>query len=331
MSQANEQTGNARLWHWLIAIPLAAVLVYLALRGCDWHAVRVTLARTNAAWLGAAVAVSCVSLAVRSLRWRILLNAEGHAGVATVFWATATGYLGNDFLPARAGELVRSAMISLRSGLSTTYALTTTLTERVMDAIALISISSLVLATAIAGKPAWLAAASKPVAAIGLAGAIAIVVLPFSGGLLKRLLEGLPMPSKLRERLLGIAGQVLLGVRSLHSLARLGGFLSLTVVVWSCDATASILMARALGLSLSFPVALLLLAGLGLSSALPSTPGYIGIYQFVAVSILPPFGFSRSDAVAYILMVQAFGYVVITALGLIGLWQYRSARRRRGE
>jgi hypothetical protein len=314
----------------VIAIPLAAALVYLALRGVDWRAVRMTLARTNAAYLAVAVAISCVSLLVRSLRWRILLNAEGHAGVAAVFWATAAGYLGNNFLPARAGELVRSAMISLRSGLSKTYALTTTLTERVMDAIALISISSLVLAT-MPGKPAWLASASRPVAAIGLAGAIAIVVLPFSGGFLKKLLGRFPMPSKLRDRLLGIAGQVLLGVRSLHGLARLGGFVSLTAVVWTCDATGSIILARALGLSLSFPVALLLIAGLGLASALPSTPGYIGIYQFVAVSILPPFGFSRSDALAYILMLQAFGYLVITALGLIGLWQYRSARRERGE
>ena len=39
---------------------------------------------------------------------------------------------------------------------------------------------------------------------------------------------------------------------------------------------------------------------MGLASALPSTPGYVGIYQFVAVSVLTPFGFSRTDAIAYI-------------------------------
>ena len=84
-------------WHWVIAIPLAAALVYLALRGVDWRAVRMTLARTNAAYLAVAVAISCVSLLVRSLRWRILLNAEGHFRVATVFWASMAVFFGSAF------------------------------------------------------------------------------------------------------------------------------------------------------------------------------------------------------------------------------------------
>jgi len=75
-------------------------------------------------------------------------------------------------------------------------------------------------------------------------------------------------------------------------------------------------------LTLTPAVALLLIAGMGLGSALPSTPGYVGIYQFVAVTVLVPFGFSRSDALAYSLVLQAFGYVWITFWGLIGLWRY---------
>jgi spermidine synthase len=70
-------------------------------------------------------------------------------------------------------------------------------------------------------------------------------------------------------------------------------------------------------------VAFLLIAALGLASALPSTPGYVGIYQFVAVTVLPPFGLSRTDAIAYILVAQALAYVVIGFWGSIGLLQYR--------
>jgi len=75
-------------------------------------------------------------------------------------------------------------------------------------------------------------------------------------------------------------------------------------------------------------VAFLLIAGLGLGSALPSTPGYIGIWQFVAVSILTPFGFSKTDAVAYILVAQALQYVYIGLCGALGFLNYR--RRDRG-
>ena len=52
-------------------------------------------------------------------------------------------------------------------------------------------------------------------------------------------------------------------------------------------------------------------------------PGYVGIYQFVAVSILTPFGFGRSDAIAYILMIQAVSYVLVALWGSIGFWHFR--------
>src|SRR6476660_2086728 len=74
--------------------------------------------------------------------------------------------------------------------------------------------------------------------------------------------------------------------------------------------------------------AFLLLAGLGLGSALPSTPGYVGIYQFVAVSVLAPFGFSKNNAIAYIMVAQALCYVVIGVWGGIGLWRYRRVRHQ---
>jgi hypothetical protein len=60
-------------------------------------------------------------------------------------------------------------------------------------------------------------------------------------------------------------------------------------------------------------------AGLGLGSALPSTPGYVGVYQFVAVSVLTPFGFSQSDAIAHILLYQAMTTAVFLFWGLLGL------------
>jgi uncharacterized membrane protein YbhN (UPF0104 family) len=82
---------------------------------------------------------------------------------------------------------------------------------------------------------------------------------------------------------------------------------------------------------MTFPVALLLMAGMGLGSALPSTPGYVGIYQFVVVTILPPFGIDRNAALAYILVTQALGYVVVLVLGLFGLAKIRAGRRAPGS
>ena len=68
-------------------------------------------------------------------------------------------------------------------------------------------------------------------------------------------------------------------------------------------------------------IALLMIVALALSSVAPSTPGYVGIYQFVAVSVLTPIGFVKTEALALVLLFQATIYAAVTPWGLIGLWR----------
>jgi len=317
--------------YWILAGGLAAILLYLALRGVEWR--RVWQVITSARWqyLAAGAGISVVSYFVRSLRWRLLLNARGHFSPGTVFWATMAGYMCNSLLPARAGELVRSLIISSQSALSRTYVLTTALTERLMDVIALVLCGSLVLLE-VSPKPEWMDQLSRAAAGIATLGALMVAVLPHCEGLIRTVLRRMPIPGFIRERLLGLAEQILLGIRVLHHPGRLLTFTLLTALIWLVDALATIVGSRAFDIHMTFPVSLLLLAGMGLGSALPATPGYVGIYQFVAVTILPPFGIDRNSALAYILVAQALGYAIVVSLGTFGLYRLRrntsSAGRR---
>ena len=65
----------------------------------------------------------------------------------------------------------------------------------------------------------------------------------------------------------------------------------------------------------------------GLGQRAAFHPGYVGIYQFVAVTVLTPFGIGRDAALAYILVAQALGYVVVLAFGLPGLYKLRGGPR----
>jgi len=80
-------------------------------------------------------------------------------------------------------------------------------------------------------------------------------------------------------------------------------------------------------ISLTMPMACLLMTGLGLGSALPSTPGYVGIYQFVAVTVLMPFGFSRAAVIAYMVLVQVLQYVSTGIWGLFALARFRRRKK----
>jgi uncharacterized protein (TIRG00374 family) len=320
------KNASSRMVVLLVGIALAAVLLYYSLRGIDWKQVGKLLSGARPGYVALMCVFASVALFLRACRWRILLSSAGPVPVGTAFWATSVGYFGNNFLPARAGELARTLMISSRCGLTNAFVLTTAMLERMVDALALVLIGALVMLT-LPSPPDWLAKASRPFAIAGGCGVLLIAVLPRLERFWMAALGRIPMPPGIRIRLSSLLEHILEGFRAFHDARRAGGFLALTVVIWTMDAVGSTITARALGLELSLPLAFLLLAGLGLGSALPSTPGYVGIYQFVAIGILTPFGFSRTAAIAYILMVQAVAYALVSIWGSLGLLQYRRLPR----
>jgi uncharacterized protein (TIRG00374 family) len=306
-------------WKWILSIAVSGVLLYFSLRGVEWARVWSTIATSRWEFVAASGGITSFAYFLRGVRWRILLNAEARLGVGAVLFANMAGYLGNNFLPARAGEVVRSLLVSSRSSLSRTYVLTTALSERLMDAIALVLCSSVVL-LGVSRKPAWMDKASGTLAVVAGVGALAIMILPHTGNLLATVIARLPMPAALRPRLVSLAEQILLGLSAFHHWGRLAGFVLFTCAIWTADACSCMVLAKGMRLDLSFPVALLLLAGMGLGSAVPSTPGYVGVYQIVAEGVLVPFGILRDAALAYILVVQALTYLVVLLLGLPSLY-----------
>jgi len=313
--------------HWAIALLLAAILLYYSLRGIDWSQVWTTLKSTRLEYVGWMILATTVSLLLRAYRWCVLLRAGGRVPFSTAFWATCAGYFGNNYLPARAGELIRTMAVDAETGIGRPFVLTTALAERITDAISLVLISSLVLLT-LPVRPGWYETAAKPFAIIGICGAIGIAILPKFEPLWHSLLARVPVPERFRGKVTHILEQILAGLRAFHDVRRLVTFLGLTAMIWFMDAVGAILGARSLDMNLSLPVAYLLLTGLGLGSALPSTPGFVGIYQFVAVEVLTPFGFARAPVIAYTLLLQVLNYISTGIWGMFALLRFRKRKAR---
>ena len=172
-SNSNTGTSFLRSRAFLLTLAglFAAVLLYYSLRGIEWSKVWSILSHAELKYILIWFGISTVSLVLRALRWRVLLTAEGPVEVATAFWATAAGYFGNNFLPFRAGEVVRSLMISARTGMSKSFVLTTALSERIFDAITLVGVAAILLLT-LPQKPGWFSNAATPFSVIGLGGVL---------------------------------------------------------------------------------------------------------------------------------------------------------------
>ena len=319
--------SRSKFLYWAIALTLAGVLLYFSLRGIQWKQVWSTLATTRLSYVGIMLLLSITSIFLRSIRWRVLLQAGGPVSVATTFGATCAGYFGNNFLPARAGELVRTMMVDAETGLGRTFVLTTALSERIVDAVALVLISSLVLLT-LPVRPGWYGSAARPFAIIGMCGVLGIAILPKLEPLWNHLLDRSPVPERFRGKLKQILEQVLSGMRTFHDTRRLLSFVGLTAVIWTMDAFLVISAGRALDLDFTLAMSYLVLTGLGLGSALPSTPGYVGIYQFVAVEVLTPFGFPRAAVIAFTFLLQGLQYLSTAFWGMLALLRFRKLKPR---
>ncbi len=78
---------------------------------------------------------------------------------------------------------------------------------------------------------------------------------------------------------------------------------------------------RALGVVISIPAALVLLSAPGASSAVPLTPGQIGVCRWVASSVLGPHKVAPEPAVLIAIGLQAMNYLVLLAWGAAGVFQ----------
>jgi uncharacterized protein (TIRG00374 family) len=237
------------------------------------------------------------------------------------------GYMGNSFLPARAGEVLRSVAISTNFDLSTSFVFATALTERIMDVVALVLISSFSLLY-LNIFPDTIAAAIKGMAVLGLVGLVIVLCSPMFEKYFILILWHLPLPQSWINNLSTQLSYFLQGMRSLQNGRRMASFLGLTALIWLIDGLSAIISAKIVFGLLSLPQALVLLSAMGLSSAIPSTPGYVGVYQFVAVTVLVPFGFTKSSALAFILISQISNYIVVAFWGLLGLWMLKRGKKK---
>jgi uncharacterized protein (TIRG00374 family) len=316
-----QQNKTVKRLSMLVAIGLAVVLLALALRNIQWAEVGQTLQNARPELLVVVFAMNSLAAVVRAIRWGVLLSAEKSIGVVTLFWATQVGYLGNTLLPYRAGELIRSALLGRKTGVPGSTVLATALAERIFDVLALVLIV-LIVAPGMGQLPDWLPPALNLMALFGLVAVLGLLFAPrFEGIILKGVARLTFLPEKWRQKLAGLLSQFIQGTRAFVHPGRAAGFAALTIVVWVVDGLGSVVMAQALNLQLTLPQALLLLAGLGLASAAPSTPGYVGIYQFVAVTVLPLFGFSQSQALTLILAGQGINVLAVILWGMIGYWR----------
>ena len=102
----------------------------------------------------------------RAQRWRALFVADKRPQLTSSFVALMVGYLANNVLPARAGEIVRSYVLGRRENLAMSGILATVIVERAVDLLIFLLMASALLL--FSPLPSWAPRAGLIVAPVGL-------------------------------------------------------------------------------------------------------------------------------------------------------------------
>jgi uncharacterized protein (TIRG00374 family) len=127
------------------------------------------------------------------------------------------------------------------------------------------------------------------------------------------------LPSRPAERLIQGAEGIVAGLVVLKSPARFAGVVFWSLVLWIKNAAAFAICFRAFGLDVPLEAALLLQGIIGFGVAVPSTPGFIGVFEAATLLTLQLYGVDSSLAVSYALTYHLTTFLPITLLGFWSL------------
>jgi hypothetical protein len=280
----------------------------------------------NPWWLLASVAAVTTTFPLRTIRWRILLARSAGAVPFRPLWhATAIGFMANNILPARAGELVRSYGATRLVGVPFTTALASVAVERVFDGVVIGLLLAMALAAPDFPAGATIGTTNLSVLAglmiLGFAGVLVVCVAVVRNRarvlpLFERVLHA-ALPERLASAAVRIMHHATDGLAVLHSVRDVLRVLTWSFVVWGANVVAFIAGFHAFDLGyLPVDAALLLQGVVAFGVAVPQAPGFFGGFELLTRLSLEFYGVPGDRALSYGFGIHIGWFIPITVWGL---------------
>ena len=311
-----------------IGIAVSAFLLWYAFRDIEIAKVVAALRGSDLFLWALCTIASQLIFPLRARRWRTLLDPVAPRLPFGPLWrATAIGMMGNNVLPARAGELARVfVLVRERPEVKWSTALASLAIDRAFDALMVLLL--LVVAMHAPSFPRDFVIAGTPVhstAFVMLGVVIAIFVVyfafarwPHKAETLVGRVTGVLFPRH-KDRIGALVHSLAAGLGVVRDVRRFLEAFAWALAHWLMNALAFWLGFRALGIDAPFTAACFVQGVIALGVAVPSSPGFVGVFETMAKLSLPVYGVSEAQAVAWAIGFHVLSYIPIT---LIGAWYF---------
>ena len=285
----------------VVGLPVSALFLWLAIRGVDLSQVWAAVTGANLWLVLLAVPFANLLMVFQGFRWRHLVEAGQKPGNPVFVALMFVGGAITNVIPGRPGDVARGIWLARISRIPVARSLTSVGVDRSMDVVTIFVL--LLISLPFVEKPDWLVNLVIVTGVLTLAAAAT---------------KGLARTDRswVRHQLSGI-------IRGLSVLSRPRDFsaaLGLSFIGWGCAIFAGWLVAMAVGIHLNAASIIFVIGVISLGSAIPSSPGMIGTYQWLAVMSMAVVGVGGADALAFSVLSQATLYIPVTLSGPFTAW-----------
>lgn len=330
---------NRKFW---LGIGISLLLLILFLTTSDLTRMVKSLATANYLYVVPSVIVYLMSIFFRTIRWQLMMKHIRPIPIGRLYPVVIIGYMANNLLPFRIGEIVRTYYLNQREGVSQTSALASILIERVLDAITLLLFVGVVaqfapLEKLTDGLGKWLGI-SPLVLILGFSVPflLAMALLIFIASSPKTAKYAIPLLAsivsrRLQQKVSNLVDLFVIGLTPLRHPNTLIKLMVLSVPIWLLESFLYLLIAYSFDLDAVYKsfsdmiMAMIVVTSISnIGSSIPAAPGGIGLFEIITreTLVLLPFGeIQRPIAAAFATVTHATLLIPIIVIGQILLWR----------
>ncbi len=300
-----------------IGVVISMIALFLAYRQADPVAIMGALRSANMVFIALGFLTILINTFLRGVRWTILT--EGKLSLWDAFWLFNVGFMFNNVLPARLGEVARSVLAGRRPNFHVTAALSSVVVERLFDMVALAGTAGVILF--LVDLPPIIQAAGLAMGVGATAGIIILAIAARSPDWLLNMAEiALGIIPKLdTAKFIEFLRPFVEGLAGVSSWRVFGLSLLVSFVSWFASGFSTWVFFLAFVPSAPLVDGFLAMVGAGFGVAIPAAPSGLGPFHAAVVAVLTEVDYSIEIAQSFAFVLHAANFIGTTLLGIIGL------------
>lgn len=307
----------------VVGLLVTATFLWILERNIDAGELGQALTRITWQSLGFGLAFLAAGYTVRIVRWWLLLRPlEPRLPLKACVWPFLSSIAVNNVLPLRAGDALRVFGFRKQLKSPAMRVLGTLIVERLLDVLAILVFFFIgVMALPDSIIPVTYVTLAVWLAAVGLASLLLLALLaPY----LVRKILGLYMfrDAKWRVRVEALSSNLISTFAPLRAPYNALILVGCSAAIWTFEGAVFAAIAHSLAPDVHSFAGWFSMATGTLATMLPSSPGYVGTFDYFAMQGFVAYGASPETAAAFAIVVHAVLWLPLTLIGLIHLVIY---------